>query len=227
MGRTVLDRSFGDVAVDGGRSLAAFTHLLPGVFKVARGKHFAAEVRQVEGFAANRLIDAVQLAQGERGAEQSGGHVGVFDFGAQAEQRVVDDLAMVERQLGQFVFGEPSYVVTVLEARGLGLADERPVHDGHHGQSAMGSGRASKGVQLFEVSRVQVCGRFEGRVGRLFQRPVGAQVTAGQRPAAQERLTDALDQGQPETGMGRVRGIAGIGGTVAGIAFRAECQNHH
>ena len=119
VGRTVLDRSFGDVAVDGGRSLAAFAHLLPGVFKVARGKHFAAEVRQVEGFAANRLIDAVQLAQGERGAEQSGGHVGVFDFGAQAEQRVVDDLAMVERQLGQFVFGEPSYVVTVLEARGL------------------------------------------------------------------------------------------------------------
>lgn len=72
----------------------------------------------------------------------------------------------------------------------------------------MGPGRASKGVQLFEVSRVQVCGRFEGRVGRLFQRPVGAQVTAGQRPAAQERLTDALDQGQPETGMGRVRGVA-------------------
>ena len=93
--------------------------------------------------------------------------------------RVVDDLAMVERQLGQFVFGEPSYVVTVLEARGLGLADERPVHDGYHGQSAMGPGRASKGVQLFEVSRVQVCGRFEGRVGGLFQRPVGAQVAAG------------------------------------------------
>lgn len=88
----------------------------------------------------------------------------------------------------------------------------------------MGPGRASKGVQLFEVSRVQVCGRFEGRVGRLFQRPVGAQVTAGQRPAAQERLTDALDQGQPETGMGRVRGVAGIGGTVAGIAFRPSAR---
>ena len=61
----------------------------------------------------------------------------------------------------------------------------------------------------------------------MTQRFINFYKTAGQRPAAQERLTDALDQGQPETGMGRVRGVAGIGGTVAGIVFRAECQNHH
>ena len=62
---------------------------------------------------------------------------------------------MVESQRRQLILGEPAHIIAILEMRGLGLAYERPVHDGDHRQSTMGALWPAKGVQLLEVARMQ------------------------------------------------------------------------
>ncbi len=133
---------------------------------------------------------------------------------------------MVEGQLRQMVHREPFDVVAVDEA-GVFVdgAHQRPIHDGHHRQTAMRTRGIAEGIQLFQIPWVQRRRGFQCGIGRLLQRMVGPQVSAGQRPLPEERLPHAPHQGHPQrrTGIvaGRVRGRRAVPGC------RPQGQNHH
>ena len=162
----------------------------------------------------------MQLAQRERVTDQLGGDIRVFDLVAQAPQRIVDDLPMVEGQFGKLVLGEPPDVVRLGEIMGFGLADQRPVDDGDHRQATVRSRGIAERIQLFKVARMQVRGGLQRVVGGLLQRTVGAQIAARQRPPPQKRLAHAAHQRQPQTRGHRVTAIR------RGL-LRPQGQDHH
>ena len=98
------------VAVQARRAVAAGAEAVGGD-EGAGVLDLAAEVRRVEASAEDRLVHLAQLGEGELVGEQAVGDAAVADLVAQAPQRVVDDLVVVEGEAGERRRVEPRDVL--------------------------------------------------------------------------------------------------------------------
>ena len=117
------------------------------------------------------LVHAAELGHGEGLAEERVRDARVLELRAQSPEGVVDDRAVVEGELGQFVLVEPADVLVGDGALDLVGVHERPVDDRHDPLV----GRAvdvAEGVELLEVlgseprRLVAGCGRRRRRAPR-------------------------------------------------------------
>src|SRR5829696_5896093 len=143
------------VAVEAGRPVAAGAEAVGGD-EGSGVLDLATEVGRIQPAAEDRLVDLPQLGEGELVREQAMGDPAVADLVAEAPQRVVHDLVVIEGQTRKLRGIEPRHVLDVV-ARNLVGAHQRPVHDRDHPRRRAVDG--AECVQLLQVAR--------GDAGRL------------------------------------------------------------
>ena len=133
------------------------------------GRQAAAEVGGVEFVVPDRLVDALQFGQRERGAEERGGEVGALEFVAGPFDRVAQDPLVVEGEFQGAVehVGDGPQAGVVGVGAGVDPPDLRrdgEVADGHHVAPRVAT-RVAVGAELREMSGGVDAGLLAGARG--------------------------------------------------------------
>lgn len=168
-----------------------------GFDEAGSGQHFAAEVGPVEGGAPDRLVDLLELAEGELGRAEGGGQARVLELGADAFVGVGQDAVVVEGERPRPVVRHPAGVGRVAAAVRFGrVGQEGGEGDGDDPHPGVAVGLAV-GAQLFQMQPGDV--RQPGLLGEFT--PGGAlrglvrvHEPAGQRPVSGVRLLPPLHE---------------------------------
>ncbi len=169
--------------------------------RAGRGQDLAAEVGAVQGGVPDRLVDGLELPQGEFGRAEGRGQAGVLQLGADPGPGVGQDHRVVEGQRPDIAHRHPARPVGVaaaLRGRLRHVRDQGGEGDRHHPHPGVAV-RLAVRAQLLQVESVDDGARQSGLLGefapggRLRGLP-GQEEAAGERPGSRVRVLPAPDE---------------------------------
>jgi len=148
---------------------------------VLHGQNPFAKIPLVYGPATDRLVDMLQLAQGEILRHQLKRDGGILQLGFQSSASRHHDSIMVQVQHGQFVDGVPAAAPPLPDIGQPVARYQRIISDGDYPRSGVPV-RLPESVELLEVDVRQPGLLAQRALGTVVQRLTGTDMPAGQRP---------------------------------------------
>ena len=165
-------------------------------------RHLAAEVPLVEAPAEDRLVDALQLAEGELLRQQLKADRRVLQLVREALEGIGEDSLVIERQRRMLPSEHPLCVTRIraCHERRHSAGEQRVVRNRDHPAARIAC-RIAEGIELLEVDVPDARLLFELAARGIFERFPVANKPSRKRPASFERRHAATDEHHVERGL--------------------------